>query len=230
MITDITQIVDQQKQQYQILDVIELDDVELSQKLSGVRKDYYTPDERILIVQHNADVYPYVDAPGQQLSLLQKKCSDLQISNFFVTVITGNPDIENELEEVQKQFSTDDLPMNYIKVNSHYQKNVTKYSDTYCVLPWMHLYVGTTGDVLPCCIADQNRPIGNLHQADLPDIMFSPDAMQLKQNMIQGYRSKSCSSCYLLEDNNIRSQRQISNKKYANHISQDTEKFNLIYF
>ena len=225
------QAIDQYQKDYTILDVIniQVSPSELQQRLLAIKKDSYSTLERILVVQHNSDVYEYADAPGRNIIDLQRIVAGLDISNFFVTVLTGNPDVALELEQVRQEYSTDDLPMQHAHVNLPYHKQVNKYNDTYCVLPWMHVYVGTNGDVLPCCQADQNKPLGSILNSDIDTIMQSESARALKQNMVDGYRSRSCASCYRLEDNQAFSSRQAHNRDFAKYISTDINSFDVRY-
>jgi MoaA/NifB/PqqE/SkfB family radical SAM enzyme len=225
------QVIEKLKQEFEILEILDIDqDIDsIYSQLANIRKDHFEPLEKILILQKNSDIYEYIDYPGQQLVNLQKCLSDLDISNSFVTVITGNPDINIELEQVRCQLSTDHLPMQSIIIDNNYEKLVKKYQDTYCVLPWMHLYVGTTGDVLPCCIADQNLPLGNVFDHSINDIMTSIPTQQLKQNMLQGYRSKSCNVCYSREDSNLPSPRIKHNYQFDKYRSTDIEKYQPVY-
>jgi MoaA/NifB/PqqE/SkfB family radical SAM enzyme len=227
------QVIEKLKQEFKILEIL---DISLSidiiySRLANVRKNRFEPDEKILILQKNPDTYEYIDYPGQQLANLQKCLSDLDISNSFVTIITGNPDINVELEQVRRQLSVDNLPMQSIivDVDNNYNKIIKKYQDTYCVLPWMHLYIGTTGDVLPCCMADQNLPLGNVFNNSIDKIMTSSSAQQLKLNMLQGYRSKSCNFCYSREDNNLPSLRIKNNHQFEKYKSIDVEQYRPVY-
>lgn len=224
---NINQAIDQCRLKYKILDIIniDIDQNELVQRLSSVKKDRYDTDERILIVQQNSDTYEYVDFAGTHLGFLQKACSTLDISNFFIIVITGNPDIKDELEQIRQDYSTDDLSMQYLIADVEYKKSIQTYPDTYCVHPWMHLFIGTTGDILPCCLADQNRPLGNIRESEISEIVKSPNAVKLKTNMINGYRSKCCNSCYTKEDNHVVSLRMKANRMFSEYISTDVQSF-----
>lgn len=88
-------------------------------------------------------------------------------------------------------------------------------NSTFCVLPWIHLYVGPTGDVLPCCQADHSRPLGNVDNNSITTILESPTVKQIKQNMIAGKHSSECQRCYDLERNGLQSERQIQNKVWS---------------
>jgi radical SAM protein with 4Fe4S-binding SPASM domain len=83
---------------------------------------------------------------------------------------------------------------------------------TFCVLPWIHLYVGPNGDVLPCCQADHSLPLGNVDNHSITAILQSPTATHLKQNMVAGKPSNECQRCYDLERHGLRSERQIQNQ------------------
>jgi len=219
------------KSKFTVLDVVELawSDSELYGRLLALKKANYCPEEKILVLQQCEDTYLYVDDAGKQLATLQKFCAQLDISNFFITVLTGNPDIAAELEQVRTQYSNDHLPMQYHLVDVPYHKTVKQYTDTYCVLPWAHLYVGTTGDVLPCCVADQNRPLGNLKQSTVHQISNSAGAKQLKQTMLLGQRSKSCAYCYEREDQDLDSPRLQHNQKLLSHWSTDMDHYDPVY-
>jgi hypothetical protein len=129
---------------------------EIYNKLSAVRKDPYHDTERIVIVQDINDIYDYDDSlgsPGQMLHFVQKTLQEIDITNFFVLIVSSNPDIENELNSLKTQYSTDNTCMQYYRVSGHYKKQRPQ-QDTFCVLPWVHFYLSTDGNVLPCCISD----------------------------------------------------------------------------
>lgn len=211
------------KSRFKILDVIDLyqDANELTNRLLSIKKYHYANDEKILVLQLKEDEYTYPDQPGTFLTLLQKKLRDLDISNYFVTILSGNPDIDQELEQARVQYSTDDVPIQSFRIDQEYHKKIKKFQDTYCVLPWMHFFVGPNGDVLPCCRADQNLPFGNLFDSTVQEIMTSESALKVKSNMINGLRSKSCESCYVKEDNNLPSPRIHYNQEFNTHVSTD---------
>lgn len=203
--------------------------------LTSVYQPEYNPNFRILIVQDCVDQYDYVDLPGRAICTLQKYASQIDISNFFILVITGNKNISAELEQVQKLYSTDSC-----NIQSHVVEGVEytathKTQDTFCVLPWMHLYVGTDGNVLPCCQADHQHSMGNIEERSVDNIIKSPAFNQLRKNMLSGLRSKECSRCYAKEDAGLNSDRLGHNSQWKN-IKQDNlnkdgslDKFNPVY-
>lgn len=193
---------------------------EIYNKLSAVRKDPYHDTERIVIVQDINDIYDYDDSlgsPGQMLHFVQKTLQEIDITNFFVLIVSSNPDIENELNSLKTQYSTDNTCMQYYRVSGHYKKQRPQ-QDTFCVLPWVHFYLSTDGNVLPCCISDRNTPLGNLKNLSVESVFNGNKMKQVRKNMLNGHKSPECKNCYKKEENNLTSKRQTSNKKWANLI------------
>lgn len=185
--------------------------------LSSVYRTRYPSNFRILIAQDCVDTYDYQDLPGKFLSTLQKYIDQLGISSCFILIITANSNIEQEL----KQFRGGTDIQTYVIENKDEYEIVYKKQDTFCVLPWMHLYVGTDGNILPCCVGNQDYPLGNIEENSLEQIAKSSAYNQLRSNMLAGRRSKECSYCYDKEDSNLQSPRQSHNKNWANVRSLD---------
>lgn len=191
--------------------------------LESVYKPEYENNFRILIVQDCADHYDYADMPGRAISTLQKYASNIDISNFFILVITNNQNIETELQQVQKFYSTDRIPLQFELIESAEDAIEFVPQDTFCVLPWMHLYVGPDGNVLPCCQGDQQFPIGNIKDRPITDIIKSPRFDQIRRNMVEGRRSKECSRCYAQEDAGLPSGRIFHNSNWKDIRLQDLD-------
>jgi radical SAM protein with 4Fe4S-binding SPASM domain len=188
----------------------------------------YNDSDRILVIQDCADWYEYADMPGQALCYIQQCVSKIDISNYFVLVVSGNKNIQHELEQVQSLYSTDVCSMQYLIKGPEYSPMIRPKSDTFCVLPWMHLYVGPDGNVLPCCNADQQHPLGNIEKQSITSIMQSDPANKLRTNMLSGIRSKECKSCYLKEDQGLLSQRQEFNTNWS--IDQQSAQAQIVEF
>ena len=203
--------------------------------LTSVYQSEYKSNFRILIVQDCEDTYDYADLPGRAICVLQKYVTQIDISNFFILVITGNKNISAELEQVQKLYSTDSSSMQSYIVEGVNYAPVQKIQDTFCVLPWMHLYVGTDGNVLPCCQADHQHPMGNIETHSITNILKSPAFNQLRKNMLSGLRSKECSRCYAHEDSGLKSPRLDHNTQWKNikqnNLNEDgsLDKFDPVY-
>lgn len=206
------------KQKYSVIDTIYLSDFLkngnqwLHQQLTAAYRTAYSEKERILVVQDCADTYDYENFPGQAVLILQKYASQIDISNSFILIVSTNELIFKELEEVRRLYSTDEFPIqSYVVDLPKFHSTQTYSSDTFCVLPWMHLYIGPDGNVLPCCRSDRNFSMGNIQTTSILDIANSDQFNQLRANMLNGKRSKECSGCYVREDAGLTSSRQIYN-------------------
>jgi radical SAM protein with 4Fe4S-binding SPASM domain len=191
--------------------------------LTSVYQPVYENNFRIIIVQDCVDMYDYQDLPGNAITALQKYASQIDISNFFIVVVTGNENIKTELEQARQLYSTDDFQIQseYVK-DIKYNKEEQPKQNTFCILPWMHLYVGPDGNVLPCCAADQKYPMGSTSKNSVDSILKSTAFNQLRKNMLDGKRSKECSRCYAQEDAGLQSLRQLHNARW----SKESIKFN----
>lgn len=184
--------------------------------LISVYQSEYSANFRILIVQDCEDTYDYENMPGRALCALQKHASQIDISNFFILVITGNKNISTELAQVQKLYSTDSCSIQNHVVDGIEYIATRKTQDTFCVLPWMHLYIGTDGNVLPCCTADHRFPMGNIEEQSIDNIAKSSAFNQLRKNMLSGSRNKECNRCYAQEDAGLKSSRLGHNVQWKN--------------
>jgi radical SAM protein with 4Fe4S-binding SPASM domain len=187
----------------------------LYDSLSKLYQAKYENNYRILVVQDCNDVYDYSDLPGQAITALQKFGSQIDISNFFILLLTNNPAAHEELTQAQMLYSTDQNPIQYHVVESlPVSEKTIKVSNTFCVYPWMHLYIGTDGNILPCCNGLQQHPMGSVRTHSIDDILKSATFNQLRKNMLSGLRSKECKRCYDFEDAGQPSPRVSANKQW----------------
>ncbi len=115
-------------------------------------------------------------------------------------------------------------------MNDKLKQELLIESKSFCVAPWMSLYVHPNGDVLPCCNWDLDNPIGNVNENSIKDIYDSEVNRDIRKKMISGTSVKQCSNCINHEKIDRESYRQILNKKYANcvdYIENDTTNFHL---
>ena len=219
----IEQAVDHLREMFDVKTVIRLSDFfnfgeqSLFRSLELAYQSEYHSTQRIVVLQDCNDQYDYTDLPGLSVQCLQKHLSTLDISNFFVTVVSGNKDIANELSQARNLYSNDDCVIQHVNVDFPYVKEI-KRQDTFCGYPWLHLYVGTDGNVLPCCMADHAFPMGSINTSPVADIYKSSTFNQLRSNMLSGLKSKECSYCYKREDAGLDSPRLKFNKAWAEQI------------
>lgn len=118
--------IDQLKTQYEILEVIELDQWHtmsyenaqswLQSEFKKIHRDKYTNNQRVLFVQRSGDVYVKNNSVGLILKNLQIIANEVDVSNFFIIVLSNNTELNQELEFARK-LSTDAVPVTGIYVN-----------------------------------------------------------------------------------------------------------------
>ena len=209
----------------------------LHTKLTELYQPVYKNNYRLVLVQDCPDKYDYSDLPGICVTTVQKYASQIDISNSFILLLTGNQNIEQELKQANELYSTDSHPIQHQIVNElpAVSTSIVK-QDTFCVLPWVHLYIGTDGNVLPCCVADHQHPMGNIEEQSIDSIAKSKAFNRLRSNMIAGVHSKECSRCYQQEDSGLPSARINHNKRWPHITVNNTDpsgiidKFKPVYF
>ena len=95
-------------------------------------------------------------------------------------------------------------------------------SDTFCVLPWLHLCANERGVVHPCCFS-LDTPVtagdGTTFRVDRPDEVaaaWRSEFMRgMRRQMLAGERPAVCAQCYGIEDRGGSSYRQAENADYA---------------
>ena len=97
-----------------------------------------------------------------------------------------------------------------IKESDDYGK---RFSETWCVLPWIHAATLTDGSTQLCCVAEDVSGI-NLNQQNIQDYWNSDYLKQVRINMLKGKKISACRRCYEEESNGYRSHRLIENKAW----------------
>jgi sulfatase maturation enzyme AslB (radical SAM superfamily) len=85
-------------------------------------------------------------------------------------------------------------------------------------LPWIHLYANPDGNVLPCCVGDWQKPMGNVQNKKLEDVFNNEKFKQMRTNMLKGKRCEECTACYRDEDAGNSSFRKHSNEQFEKYI------------
>lgn len=91
-------------------------------------------------------------------------------------------------------------------------------SESYCVIPWIHLNTWPNGNVFQCCITDFRNHIGSLKDNTMEEIWNNDYMRQLRLDLLDGKKPSSCSKCFEQEDMGITSFRNAANKNFQQHI------------
>lgn len=75
-------------------------------------------------------------------------------------------------------------------------------SNTFCILPWIHLHSWPNGNCYLCCIADPGNPnaiVGNLAKNTINEILNNDIMKKIRLDMLAGREIPNCQSCYNVE-------------------------------
>jgi len=97
---------------------------------------------------------------------------------------------------------------------------MNKISDTFCILPWIHMASYTDGSALLCCVASSRKDL-NFNVQTPDEIWNSKHFRQARRLMIAGRWVKECAACYKLEHVGIYSHRQIENHIWEKKLGEE---------
>jgi len=80
------------------------------------------------------------------------------------------------------------------------EKEIIAKTKSYCPLPWSHLHVGATGDVLPCCVGDWTKPLGNINKQSFDEIWQGDNINKIRKSLADDKKVPECSGCYRREN------------------------------
>jgi MoaA/NifB/PqqE/SkfB family radical SAM enzyme len=102
-------------------------------------------------------------------------------------------------------------------------------SETFCVLPWIHLATHPNGGVSLCCRSnhtnaiswakDQKNDLMTLDNSNLDDIVNCKTFTRVRGQMIDGEQPIECEGCWADEDRGIKSKRQYENERWTHAIN-----------
>lgn len=99
-------------------------------------------------------------------------------------------------------------------------------SDTFCVLPWMHIATTATGNFRVCCNSkpgdnlirkDDNKPY-KIANDDISDAWNSETYSTIRQQMLNGEQPAMCTRCFREESVGIKSARINANNRWKKDI------------
>jgi radical SAM protein with 4Fe4S-binding SPASM domain len=67
---------------------------------------------------------------------------------------------------------------------------------TFCMFPWIHLYVNTDGEAYPCCTTLYEYPIGNVREQTINELWNSEKLKEVRKKLLAGERVDGCANCY----------------------------------
>lgn len=92
------------------------------------------------------------------------------------------------------------------------------HSNTFCMLPWVHMHAFPDGRAYPCCLSEYWHPVGDLRKNTMEQVWNQDPYKNMRKNMLEDKPCKECSKCYEQESNGFFSLRYDSNRNYGHHI------------
>ena len=246
-------VLEEIKAQYKVIKVFNCeeyfdDPIKFYSELSSVRKDAFENNERIVFLL-TSDFYDNKEDgifSGQFFTLIQKFCNDIDISNFFVTIVTTNSFANKEYEWIyynenfdESKFNITICPgdfklrafnktlvfhrqQNYKELTKKLEniddvvKDIIQDNDSFCVLPWLGINIEPNNEVKFCCESRDN--IGDASKTSIEQLWNSEISKSIRKSMLLGEKIVGCENCYTKEKYQRDSLRKSSNRKFAQDI------------
>lgn len=96
-------------------------------------------------------------------------------------------------------------------------------SETFCMLPWVHMHAFPDGRVYPCCLADYWHPVGDLRKNTMREIWNQDKYKTMRANMLEDRPCVECTKCYEQERHGAFSMRNDANRNYGHLIGEVNE-------
>jgi MoaA/NifB/PqqE/SkfB family radical SAM enzyme len=216
--------------------------------LSLIYKIAYEPNERIVFTLSTGDRYSNINTTaGAILTQLQKRINEINISNFFIILLTNDTTMPVAYSQVKDVISTDPVPINIVvyeesitekiiaqskksdynstdpikisldTLNSR-EKFLLTESKTFCMYPWIHMHAYPTGHAYLCCMTDMEFPIGNFKNNTMREIWNDRPMREIRQAMLTEKSVDACNRCYEQEASGFMSGRLGANKHHGHHV------------
>ncbi len=98
------------------------------------------------------------------------------------------------------------------------EKELLIESESFCMLPWMHLHAFPDGRAYPCCFAFDKLHVGNVNENSMEEVFNGKKMKQMRLNMLANKKSRECVKCYDQEQSGFFSLRLSSNKHFGHNI------------
>ena len=174
------------------------------------------PDGFQLVLEYNQDDFDTIGEPGSLLSKTISLLYKLDIPFFYVTIKTSYQDIVRDFQFLKNLYAPYEVDISFVSSQVEFVSVQQKY-DSFCILPWIHYYVNPQGDILSCCSADDNLPLGNITNIPYDDIPNLDTFKKLRKQFLNNERPAHCKSCWDKENTGDASFRMQVTKKYAHH-------------
>jgi len=216
------------EKQYTVVDVVNCDvyspnSTDLFNRIKASYRKEFNQDNRIILTitkDYHKDQHPVM-----MLQSIQTMLNEIDISNFFVCIVSTDPDIDSNYDWIAKNISTDAIPVHLYKARGEYTNSTSTYtayqkfsglgnnsdiinqmsdhekhllleSKTFCILPWVNQYTTPDNRVNPCCYFIKDN-LGDASTHSLEEIWNNSKTRQLRLDMLEGKEVDACRGCYV---------------------------------
>ena len=230
------------KSEFEVLDVVFCDSniliVDLYIRIKKLYRERFENIQRIVfVITEDNDSH---GTAGQTLQNVQSIINDIDISNFFICLVTTNPDIVRDYQYVFDNISQDPVPFHLYQCSGDYKKipnvnadvfskyasikNIAKQFDelredqkhllfkskTFCMLAWAGINIEPDNRVRPCC---EFRGVQGRSNNDSLSVIWNSDAWKkTRKDMLAGIEVSACQNCYDKENLGRDTLRQSANR------------------
>ena len=93
--------------------------------------------------------------------------------------------------------------------------------NTFCIAPFQHACVKSTGKLAICCVSKENKK----YKYDEIVEWYNSDTLKhLRSDLVNGVKNPICNTCWISEESNKQSQRQVYNKHIGKIIEDHWDK------
>jgi len=229
---------------YNVIQVVDLDhwhtlkpfqqDPWLLRTLQDLHQSEYQEKQRIVLTMSQPDTN------NRMLASLVRLLNQVDITLFFVVLITTHDDVQQMQQFIQeKSLDTSSITIEYCNTGYQYnsadpvkvslkdltsqQEHLLSKSNTFCIYPWIHLHAYPTGAAYPCCHAEMPYPVGNVRTDTLKQVWNSSAMKQLRVDMLTETPNSACTRCYEQEESGFFSGRKSANKHHGHHVDRVAE-------
>ena len=89
--------------------------------------------------------------------------------------------------------------------------------ENFCAQPWIGIHAWPDGSVFPCCMYDSNKPLGNINNENIEDLVNNSEYKKLRQQLLNDEKPEGCNRCYQLEKSGIQTLRKSTASTYAKY-------------
>lgn len=223
-------------------DDLEWAKIDLYDRFKALHSDRYEDNQRILITLKK-DFYSPLQSHGSLIKVIQIMLHEIDISNFFICLLSTNPDIISEYATVHASTSIDTVPVNVFVCDGSFDRislqnesftgKMQMYNSQslaiadkkrvfqdkiFCMMPWVGVYISPDNRVSPCCEFDRNSFLGKINEQDLTAIYNSEQWKRLRNDMFNGRAPPACHTCYHKESLGRDSLRNSINRDFAHRM------------